>query len=102
MHQIHFYVDQDSSTEDQLKIYQDAYNEGLTLFDRANNALSQWEIVDAFQDGGAAFYQRLGKFEVEVTTISKMVKILNQGKLDAKKHDPSDKLNSSESEKEGY
>ena len=79
--QIHYATNNENSIEEQLNTYQDVYNEGLKLFDRASNALYEKEITNAFKDGGVKFYAQCGKFEMETKTIAKTVNKLNQSYL---------------------
>lgn len=100
--QIPYYTRNENSIEGQLKIYEQAYNQGLSLFDRASNALYDSEITDSYKDGGARFFAMCGKFEMHTKMITKMVDMLNQSKIAKNDENNANNYNFNDKQEENY
>ena len=76
LEELSIFVSNDDSIDDQIKVYADLCQQGINLYNRALNALSEDEVTNAFEKGPADLFVKCGKFEGKIDMIIKLEKSL--------------------------
>ena len=73
-------MDKDEPITDKVHAFERLYNGGLSLYERASNALYEKEIADSSEDGGSALFMECGRLETQVKMIDKVAQQLSEEK----------------------